>query len=190
MPLSPSISSVLWAPHADWTTIQPDLGWHPLFIVAAFGVAVLALGAFFQLIQLFQSIRERAQTRDTTGDPWNGRTLEWSVPSPAPFYNFARTPHVKSRDAFWEMKNGNAREDDNAPYEDIYLPRNTGMGLYIAVAALIFGFSMVWHITWLAILAPLAIVTLLIVHSLNEETEYLVPAAEVARLDAAAHASL
>ena len=43
--------------------------------------------------------------RDTTGDPWDGRTLEWATQSPVQLYNFAKLPEVKEADAFWFMKN-------------------------------------------------------------------------------------
>ncbi|WP_434800222.1 hypothetical protein, partial [Escherichia coli] len=49
-------------------------------------------------IQIYVSIRDRHLNRDLTGDPWGGRTLEWSISSPAPFYNFAVEPQVKARD--------------------------------------------------------------------------------------------
>ncbi|HUY62662.1 MAG TPA: cytochrome o ubiquinol oxidase subunit I [Candidatus Paceibacterota bacterium] len=165
------------------------LGWHPLFIVAAVGVAVIVVGVVCQAIQIAVSIRERHATRDATGDPWNGRTLEWSIPSPAPFYNFARTPHAESRDAFWEAKRRGADVAEGEPYKDIVLPKNTGEGIYLAAAALVFGFAMVWHIWWLVALAILAFLAVFIARSFEEGHEYVVPAAEVARLDAAARAT-
>ncbi len=159
------------------------LGWQPLFIMAGIGVVIIVIGVVFQAIQILVSVRDRAQTRADAADPWNGRTLEWSVPSPAPLYNFAKTPHVFSRDAYWEAKRTG---ESLAPggYEDIVLPINTAFGIYLAGAAFFFGFAVIWNIWWLAALAALAFFTLLIVHSFSEETEYVIPASEVAALDA------
>jgi cytochrome o ubiquinol oxidase subunit 1 len=159
-----------------------SLGWQGLFIVSAVGVGVIILGAFFQLLQVGVSIWQRGQNLDTTGDPWNGRTLEWSTPSPVPVYNFAVIPHVTARDAFWEMKK--TGENLKTPvYEDIHLPKNTPLGFFIAVLAFVAGFAIVWHIWWLAPLAALAMLTLIIKRTTDDNTEYTIPAAEVAKLD-------
>ena len=159
------------------------LGWQPLFIMAGIGVIIIVFGVICQAIQIYVSIRDRAQTSADAADPWNGCTLEWSVPSPAPLYNFAKTPHVFSRDAYWEAKRTG---ESLAPggYEDIVLPKNTASGIYLAAGAFAFGFAVIWHIWWLAVLAAFAFFTLLIVHSFAEETEYVIPASEVAALDA------
>ena len=161
-----------------------DLGWQPLFIVAGVGVGIIVLAVICQVTQVVVSIREREALRDTTGDPWNGRTLEWSTPSPAPFYNFARIPQVEARDAWWEAKRTGANVASSEPYEDIWLPKNTPLGMYMAGCFFIFGFALVWHIWWLAALACLAFLACLIARSFTEETEYVLTAAEVKRLEA------
>ncbi len=53
--------------------------WHPWLVLAAFGVLILLAGIAVQALQLIVSIRTRGARRDLTGDPWNGRNLEWSV---------------------------------------------------------------------------------------------------------------
>lgn len=165
-----------------------SLGWQGLFVVAAVGVVCIAVGIGFQVLQLVWSIYKRHENRDTTGDPWGGRTLEWSTTSPAPFYNFARIPTVHSRDAFWEMKQqAAARAGSKAKrphYTAITLPKNTPFGLYIAAAAVLCGFGLIWHIWWLAGLGFLGVISCLIVRLSDDETEYIVPAAEVARIEA------
>jgi cytochrome o ubiquinol oxidase subunit 1 len=160
---------------------DPSLGWQGLFIVAGIGVMFVLAGVGFQILQLVVSVRQRHQTRDKTGDPWNGRTLEWSTTSPAPFYNFAVIPTVTDRDAFWAMKQTD--QPKNTEYEDIYLPKNTGFGLYIAGASLAIGFALVWHIWWLAAVGLAGLLTLIIVRATAENTEYCLPAEEVARLE-------
>ncbi|HEY5152780.1 MAG TPA: cytochrome o ubiquinol oxidase subunit I [Candidatus Saccharimonadales bacterium] len=161
---------------------DPSLGWQGLFIVAAVGAAVVFLGVGFQILQLVVSIIQRKQHLDTTGDPWNGRTLEWSTTSPAPFYNFAIAPEVHERDAFWAMKKSKTTAEPE--YEDIYLPKNSGMGLIIAGFAFIFGFAIVWHIWWLAILGLLGIITSIIVRISDEHTEYRITAKQLEKMEA------
>lgn len=156
-------------------------GWQGLFIVAGIGAGIIALGVFFQVLQLLVSIKDRDKNRDTTGDPWNGRTLEWSTPSPAPFYNFAVIPEVYERDAFWDMKH--RKKNEKKHYEDITLPKNTPMGMFIALGAFLFGFGIIWHMWWLAIVGFIGIVILAVARSLEENTEYTVPAMEVERLE-------
>jgi cytochrome o ubiquinol oxidase subunit 1 len=162
---------------------DPSLGWQGLFIVAAIGAATIFLGVGFQILQLIVSIKQRKTARDRTGDPWNGRTLEWSISSPPPFYNFAVIPEVKERDAFWAMKQAGTKPV-KPQYEDIYLPKNTGIGLFIASFAFIFGFAVVWHIWWLLPVGLLGIITCILLRISTDETEYCIPAKEVAKLEA------
>lgn len=158
-----------------------SLGWQPLFIVAGIGVATIGLGIAFQLLQLGYSIWKRKENR-VDGDPWDGRTLEWSTTSPPAYYNFAATPVVAERDAFWEIKQGKQPRQQKA--EDIWLPKNSGFGVIIASFAFIGGFAVVWHIWWLAIIGLFGILTSLIIRLSQDETEYLVPADEVAAFEA------
>ena len=161
-----------------------SMGWQGLFIVAAFGLVVIAVGVGLQVLQLAYSIWKRNDNRDTTGDPWDGRTLEWSVPSPAPVYNFAVQPVVSERDAFWVQKQ-KGRPSPKPKYTDIRLPKNSPHGLFIALGAFVGGFSIVWHIWWLAFVGLVAAVGCLIVRTLTDESEYVLPAAEVARMEQA-----
>ncbi len=127
-----------------------SLGWQGLFVVAGIGVLIIMLGVGFQILQLLVSVKQRHNNRDLSGDPWNGRTLEWSTSSPAPFYNFAIIPHVRDRDPFWGMKQRPtvAREP---LYKDIYLPKNSPLGLFIGSCGFLACFGIVWHMWWMAI---------------------------------------
>jgi cytochrome o ubiquinol oxidase subunit 1 len=158
-----------------------SLGWQPLFIVAGFGVVLIGIGAGFQILQLVVSIWQRNERRDLTGDPWNGRTLEWSVPSPAPFYSFIKQPVVTDRDQFWADKQSGKKP--KVEYEDIVLPKNSGLSVVIAGFAFLFGFGMVWHMYWLSLLSLFGIVTTLIIRSMNEEPEYTLTARTVEKLE-------
>ena len=160
-------------------------GWQGLFIVAGFGVVIISVGIGLQLLQLVVSIVQRKKNRDLTGDPWNGRTLEWSVPSPAPFYNFAVTPVVHSRDQFWEEKQALHRHEriEKPAYQDIYLPKNSSLGLVIAMFAFLIGFGLIWHMWWLAGIGLAGVIICIIVRTSNDDTEYLVTARELEKLD-------
>ncbi len=157
------------------------LGWQQLFIVSAIGAAVIGIGVGVQILQLVYSYFSRRNNLDLSGDPWDGRSLEWSTPSPVPFYNFAKTPHVTERDAFWVAKRHNLK--DTRPYEDIEIPKNTPLAMIIAAGALAFGFAVVWHIWWLAVIGLLTSVVSLIVRSMDEHTERIIKAEEIERLD-------
>jgi cytochrome o ubiquinol oxidase subunit 1 len=158
-------------------------GWQGLFIVAGIGVCIIALGIGFQVAQVAYSIWKRNENRDTTGDPWNGRTLEWSVPSPIPVYNFATMPAIHERDAFWEMKQ--AKHHETPKYEDIELPKNSPLGMFIAAGAFMSGFGLIWHMWWLAAVGLVVVIVVLVVRSMDEHTEYVISAEEVAKMEKA-----
>lgn len=160
-----------------------NLAWQPWLVVAAIGTAVIALGIIFQIVQLAVSIRQRHATRDLSGDHWNGRTLEWATSSPPAVYNFAVTPAVHDIDAFEEMKEQGIAGMPPDRYRDIRLPRNTGTGFVAGCLAFVFGFGMVWYIWWLAILGALGILLTIIARSMVDDAEYVIPAAEIERIE-------
>ena len=160
-----------------------NLAWHPYLIVAAVGAAIVLLGICFQIAQLVVSIREREANLDLTGDPWNGRTLEWAVASPPPFYNFAVTPRVHSIDAFWAMKEEGVHRPEPTTFSKIHMPRNTGAGVFIGAFSLIFGFAMIWYIWWMAAVGLIGIVGTIIYRSFETDVDYYVPAEEVERIE-------
>src|SRR6202020_1493823 len=123
---------------------------HPWVLIAGLGVLILALAAAAQVIQIVVSIRERDSLRDTTGDPWDGRTLEWATASPPPAFNFAVLPDVRGEEPYWGMKK-KARElahllTDEPSYSAILVPRNTATGVVTAFFAVFLGFAMIWRI--------------------------------------------
>ncbi|MEJ0021843.1 MAG: cbb3-type cytochrome c oxidase subunit I [Candidatus Doudnabacteria bacterium] len=161
---------------------EASTGWQPLFIVAGVGLIIIACGALFQVLQIIVSIKQRKQNIDKTGDPWNGRTLEWAIPSPPPVYNFAIIPKVTERDQFWADKA--SKQTAKQVYEDIHMPKNTALGIYTSGFIFLFGFAMVWHIVWLAIVGLLGAISCVIIRSFDEDTEYVIPADEVAKMEA------
>jgi len=159
-------------------------GWHPWLVVSGLGVIIIASGIIFQIAQVIVSIRQRKHNIDTTGDPWNGRTLEWSTSSPPPYYNFAVTPQVHGRDSYWVVKHQSAPQE-HPQYDDITLPKNTPLGMYIAAFSFFFGFGFIWHIMWLVLVCATGIIGCLIARAFDEETEYVVPAEKIAHMEAA-----
>lgn len=157
-------------------------GWQALFILSAIGLCIIGLGVGFQVLQLIIGIKDYSKNLDKTGDPWNGRTLEWSTSSPAPHYNFAVIPTVTTRDQFWYDKQS-SKKPKKLDYEDIEMPRSSGYGFIIAGFAFLFGFGAVWHIYWLIIFSLLAIIFLIIKRSFNDDTEILITAQELAALE-------
>ena len=160
-----------------------DSAYMPYTIAAAFG-AFLILGALSSLfVQLWISIRHRHMTKAFVGDPWNGRTLEWSTSSPPPEYNFAIVPTVSGRDAFFEQKSQDRAYRHPDAYEDIEMPRNSAVGILIGAGAAATGFGLVWHIWWLAIASFAAICVTVIARSFVRDTTRIIPAAEVRRTE-------
>ena len=157
--------------------INPEF--HPLLVVASIGAALIGIGVLCQVIQFYVSIRYRRQNLDLTGDPWDARTLEWATSSPPPFYNFAIVPRIHDRDAFWEQKEKGEAYNKPAAYEEIHMPKNTGAGVVISAFSLVFGFAMIWHIWWLAIIGFVGMVATWIVHSFNEDVDYYVPVKQI-----------
>ena len=160
--------------------------WHPWLLVAAFGAAVVLAGILCQVTQLVVSIRHRDELRDVTGDPWMGRSLEWSTASPPPAFNFAVLPHVESRDDYW--RRARLAERGAAPmaepiYEPIEMPRNSPTGFICAFFASFAGFGMIWQIWWLVVVCLLGAFATFVVFAWRDRTEYVIPADEVARID-------
>ncbi len=155
--------------------------WHVYLVAAMCGALIIMCGIAAQLAQIAVSIRNRAALRDLSGDPWNGRTLEWSVASPAPAYNFARTPLVTGRDAYWDMKRRGVAHRPFSTYRPIHMPHNTGTGVIVSAFAAAMGFALIWHIWWLAIGSFAAAIAVAITHSFDENRDYTVSPDDVAR---------
>jgi cytochrome o ubiquinol oxidase subunit 1 len=162
-----------------------DLHWQPSMEVALAGAVIILLGIVLTIVQLVVSIRTRDQRRDLTGDPWNGRTLEWSIPSPPPSWNFGVLPQVRGTDAYWEIKQ--QLEVDAAAiaaYEPIEVPRNSPVGVILAFFAVLFGFAVIWHIWWVAIPGVIGAVVTGLVHSWRIDGEIRIHAKDIADFDA------
>jgi cytochrome o ubiquinol oxidase subunit 1 len=138
-------------------------------------------------VQFVVSIRNREELRDVTGDPWNGRTLEWSTVSPPPAWNFAVLPRVAERDAYWKAKQRARVTGEEArqvrEYETIEAPRNSPIGFVNAFFAVVTGFALIWHIWWMVGVGLLGAFVAFLVFAFRENEEFEIPAEEVARFD-------
>ena len=135
------------------------------------------------------SIRTRERRRDPTGDPWDGRSLEWSTPSPPPEFNFAVLPNVTHDETYWSVKQS-AREQmrlvtAEPHYEPIEMPRNSPVGFVTAFFAAVTGFSLIWHIWWLVVLGLICAYITFVIFAWRDVAEFEIPAEEVARIDRA-----
>ncbi len=153
------------------------------FQIAAFGAFLIALGIACFLIQLVVSYLRRDQLRDTSGDPWDGRTLEWATSSPPPNYNFAFTPLVHESDTWWHMKQNKAERPLDG-FLPVHMPRNTGAGIILAGLSLLCGFALIWHMWLVAGIAFATIVAGAIYHTFNYDRDYHIPAEEIAEVEA------
>ncbi len=164
--------------HFDDPTLQP---W---FILAGIGAVIIMAGILAFVVEILVSIKNREALRDTTGDPWHGRTLEWATSSPPPPYNFAFTPVAHDIDAWWDMKLHGYKRPTSG-WQPIHMPRNTGSGVIISALAMVFGFAMIWYIWWLAALSFVGMIAVGIGHTFNMHRDYYIAPDEVAAIEGA-----
>jgi len=154
-------------------------------LVALSGAVVIFIGIALTVVQIAVSIRDRRAHRDETGDPWNGRTLEWSTSSPPPAWNFSVMPNVEHVDAYWEAKRAGAPRRVAPSFGELHLPRNTPVGFLMAFCAVVLGFALVWHINWLAAVGFLGAVVVALREFWKTDREEFITADEVAAFERA-----
>lgn len=163
-----------------------DKGWWEMNLVSTIGAALMGAAFLFQIWQIVYSIRHLQ--KDTTGDPWNGRTLEWSIPSPAPHYNFATLPQVSAQDEWWEEKQRRERGLPSPPpakLEPIHMPKKSAIPILMAMFWFAAGFGFVFDWLWLTISGLAGVAVCMLVHSFNYDTDYYIPVEEIKRTEAA-----
>lgn len=161
-----------------------DRGWAPYNLWSTVGAFIMGLGFIFQVWQIVYSIK--FGERDTTGDPWGGHTLEWSIPSPAPYYNFAVVPDVTGlgKDPWWKMKK--KREEGKAvekvkkeDLEPIHFPSNSAIPFVMAVFFFIAGFGFTFHWVWMGVIGLIGVGLSLLSRSLQYDTDFYIPVDEI-----------
>jgi cytochrome o ubiquinol oxidase subunit 1 len=159
-----------------------DPTWQPWLNVALLGAVIIGIGIVLTVVQLLYSIKTRDQRRDVTGDPWDGRTLEWLTLSPPPHYNFAVLPDVHGEEAYWMRKQTAIKQDaliKEPDYKPIEMPLNTPTGVIVAFFATVCGFAVIWYIWWLAILGLVGAFAALVWYAWRDEHEHVIPIEEV-----------
>ncbi|ATQ42943.1 cytochrome o ubiquinol oxidase subunit I [Caulobacter mirabilis] len=144
------------------------------FVIAAIGAVIIAVGILAFLVQIAVSFRNREALRDVTGDPWDGRTLEWATSSPPPAYNFAFTPLIHNGDAWHDMKRRGYRRPVEG-FKPIHMPKDTGAGVILSGLSMVCGLALIWYIWWLAIASFVAIIGYAIWHTFNYDRDYHIP---------------
>jgi len=162
--------------HFDDPSIQP------YFVLALIGAVIILVGILGFVMSIVTGIVKRRSLADPTGDPWHGRTLEWSTSSPPPPYNFAFTPVVHELDAWYDMKTRGYRRP-LSDYRPVHMPKGTGAGLILAGLALFLGFAMVWYIWWLAAVSFAALLVVAVGHTFNYHRDFFIPAETVALIE-------
>jgi len=159
-----------------------DPTWQPWLNVALLGAVVIGIGIVLTVVQLLYSIKTRERRLDITGDPWDGRTLEWLTLSPPPHYNFAVLPDVHGEEAYWIRKQAAIKEDrliEEPDYQPIEMPIDTPTGVICAFFASLCGFAVIWHIWWLAILGLIGAFAVFVWYAWQDEHEHVIPVDEV-----------
>ncbi|MDQ2042229.1 cytochrome o ubiquinol oxidase subunit I [Pseudoalteromonas sp. 20-92] len=168
-------------------TNNPD--WNIWLYIAAGGAVIIMFGIISQVIQLYVSFRDREALDDTTGDPWNGHTLEWATSSPPQIYNFATIPHIDDIDAWTDMKEKGQAYQDKSNYSPIHMPKNTSAGVLMAASLTVFCFAMIWHIWWLAVVGLVGGIAIFIKRCYTSDVDYYIQPDEIARTEAAYNSS-
>jgi len=161
-----------------------DPSWMPYLMVELIGAVIILFAILLTAVQLFYSIKTRGQRRDITGDPWDGRTLEWLTLSPPPHYNFAVLPDVHGQEAYWGRKQRAIEREElseEPEYQPIEMPLNTPTGVICAFFASVCGFAVIWYIWWLAILGLVGAFAIFVWYAWRDEHEHLIPVEQVAR---------
>ena len=155
----------------------------PWLFVAGLGALVLLCGLVSMIVQLYFSIRDRRANGVFVGDPWDGRSLEWSTSAPPPEYNYAILPRVNDRDPFYDAKRKDAHYSPHALYGFIAVPKNSMTGPLLGLVGTTSAFGLVWHMWWLAIIGAVGVVITVISRSFCRDVHRVIAADEVERTE-------
>jgi cytochrome aa3-600 menaquinol oxidase subunit 1 len=171
-------------PRRIYTYLESD-NWFSLNAISTAGAFMMAIGFALFVYNIYYSWRY--EKRETTGDPWDGRSLEWATSSAVPpFYNFAKLPEVTDRDAFWTMKEKGIRLHADTNYEKVHMPSNTWLGFVMSFIMFIASFALVFSWFPLAIISGIGIFICMIIRSFDYDEGYYVSAKEIQEIESKA----
>jgi cytochrome c oxidase subunit I len=136
-------------PRRTWT-YDANMGWNEGNFIATMGAYVLGVGIFTYFAVLIYTFFKGEKCDN---DPWDGRTLEWSMPSPPPEYNFKAIPTVHARDAYWYEKHHRdeiAKEKAEhmkaeSEHGGIHMPDQSWYPLFASIGLLIGALAFAFH---------------------------------------------
>ncbi len=118
-------------------------GWDNMNFISTIGAFLMGVGT---ILVLWNIVITSLKPKNAPADPWDGRTLEWSIPSPAPEYNFAQTPLVKGLDALWKEKMaGNKKLTPAEPVGPIHMPSPSILPIIMSFGLFITGFGFMYQ---------------------------------------------
>ena len=166
-------------------TYPAGLGWTPLNQISTIGAFIMGAGFIALVYNILQSMRHPEW--DTTGDPWDGRTLEWSLPSPAPEYNFARIPEVGERDAWWAAKrDGRAAEVSHVrpgEVQAIEVPRHSAIPFLLGFSFFVVGVGLVYGSATIALVGLAGVLACLFAGWWETHPHQVLPPEEILHIE-------
>lgn len=157
-------------------TYSAETGFGTYNLISSIGAVGLVLGFGVLVYNIYWSTRY--MPRNVGADPWNARSLEWATSTPIPEYNFATTPHVDSTEPLWDAKKkGYNLFPDKL--EEIHMPNNSGAPFIMGIFFLIFGFSMIFSMFVVAIIALLGVFACMIHRSFEDDHGHHISVKEI-----------
>jgi cytochrome c oxidase subunit I len=145
--------------------------------ISTIGVFGMSIGTILFLVNVAVTAKSGKRA---PADPWDGRTLEWSIPSPPPEYNFAQTPLVRGLDALWvEKMAGNKGMTPAEPLGSIHMPSGSFLPFVMSVGLFIAGFGFMYH-NYVVVVIGLAInFACMLLRSLKDDPGYHIEPDEI-----------
>lgn len=151
-------------------------------LISTIGAFLMAIGTIIFFINIIYS---GVKGDKAIGDPWDGRTLEWSISSPPPYYNFEQLPLVRGLDPLWiEKTEGNGKIPPGEPLDDVHMPNGSFIPFLMAFGFFVSGFGFIYQTQnslWnIALCGGLAFaIGCMVVRSLKDDHGYYVPKEEL-----------
>ncbi|PFG06855.1 cytochrome c oxidase subunit 1 [Bacillus sp. es.034] len=147
-------------PRRVWTFL-PGQGFETANLISSIGAGFMGVAVIVYIINI---ISTQVKGVKVSNDPWgDGRTIEWAIPSPPPFYNFKQTPLIRGLDAYWlEKMEGNKGLTPAEPIGDIHMPNNSILPFFISLGLFIAAFGAMYHVDDKAWALPVLIIGMLI----------------------------